>query len=149
MGAATTILYAGTFEDTADFHIVDCPFSDFTEQVLHVLRMETPLRSAMLLRIANLFLKIRDGYTLNLVSPREVIKNIHKPMLFIHSNEDEFILPYMTKELHDAKPGKKMLKFFDRGSHAKSFNDNPIAYEQTVNDFFQRFGFLSTENTHL
>ena len=64
MGAATTILYAGTFDDEADFHIVDCPFSDFTEQVLHVLRMETPLRSAMALRIANLFLKMRDGYTL-------------------------------------------------------------------------------------
>ena len=37
MGAATTILYAGTFDDKADFHIVDCPFSDFTEQVLHVI----------------------------------------------------------------------------------------------------------------
>ncbi len=82
MGAATTILYAGTFDDDADFHIVDCPFSDFTEQVLHVLRMETPLRSTMALRIANLFLKMRDGYTLNLVSPREVIENVQKPMLF-------------------------------------------------------------------
>ena len=45
MGAATTILYAGTFEDEADFHIVDCPFSDFTEQILHILRKDTPIRS--------------------------------------------------------------------------------------------------------
>ena len=73
MGAATTIFYAGTFEDEADFHIVDCPFSDFTEQILHILRKNTPLRNTMALRIANFFLKMRDGYTLNLVSPREVV----------------------------------------------------------------------------
>ena len=33
----------------------------------------------MALRIANLFLKMRDGYTLNLVSPREVVENIKNP----------------------------------------------------------------------
>ncbi|WP_210469354.1 alpha/beta hydrolase [Sporosarcina sp. 6E9] len=147
MGAATTILYAGTFDDDADFHIVDCPFSDFTEQVLHVLRMETPLRSTMALRIANLFLKMRDGYTLNLVSPREVIENVQKPMLFIHSMKDEFILPYMTKELYQAKPGDKMLKLFEKGAHAKSFNDNPESYEKTVKEFLQRFGFIAKLNT--
>ena len=147
MGAATTILYAGTFDDDADFHIVDCPFSDFTEQVLHVLRMETPLRSTMAIRIANLFLKMRDGYTLNLVSPREVIENVQKPMLFIHSMKDEFILPYMTKELYEAKPKDKMLKLFEKGSHAKSFNDNPESYENTVKEFLLKFGFLSKLNT--
>lgn len=147
MGAATTILYAGTFDDDADFHIVDCPFSDFTEQVLHVLRMETPLRSTMAIRIANLFLKMRDGYTLNLVSPREVIENVQKPMLFIHSMKDDFILPYMTKELYEAKPKDKMLKIFEKGSHAKSFNDNPESYENTVKEFLLKFGFLSKLNT--
>ena len=139
MGAATTILYAGTFEDEANFHIVDCPFSDFTEQVLHVLRTETPLRSAMVLRVANLFLKIRDGYTLNLVSPREVIENVDKPMLFIHSLEDDFILPYMTLEMYEAKQGDKMLKVFDIGAHAKSYNENPVEYEDTVIEFLDRY----------
>ncbi|MFJ7933236.1 alpha/beta hydrolase [Sporosarcina sp. NPDC096371] len=141
MGAATTILYAGTYEDEADFLVVDCPFSDFTEQLLHVLRTETPLRSAMILRIGNLFLKMRDGYSTNLVSPREVVKNITIPMLFIHSMEDDFILPYMSKELYEAKVGDKMLKLFPKGAHAKSFNDNPQQYEQIVQHFLARFGF--------
>ncbi|MCZ2259560.1 alpha/beta hydrolase [Sporosarcina sp. G11-34] len=141
MGAATTILYAGTFKEEADFYVVDCPFSDFTEQVLHILRSETPLRSTMTLRIANLFLKLRDGYTLKLISPREVIKNIATPMLFIHSLEDELILPHMTKELYEAKKGDKMLKLFNKGAHAKSFNENPQEYEQTVREFLNRFVF--------
>ncbi|HJF30372.1 MAG TPA: alpha/beta hydrolase [Sporosarcina psychrophila] len=141
MGAATTILYAGTFKDEANFHIVDCPFSDFSEQILHILRKNTPIRSSMALRIANVFLKMRDGYTLNLVSPREVVKNIVKPVLFIHSMEDDFILPYMTEELYAAKQGDKMLKLFQKGTHAKSFNDNPVQYEKTVQEFLGRFGF--------
>ncbi|KAA0966429.1 alpha/beta hydrolase [Sporosarcina sp. ANT_H38] len=141
MGAATTILYAGTFVDEADFHIADCPFSDFSEQILHILRKNTPIRTAMALRIANVFLKMRDGYTLNLVSPREVVKNISKPVLFIHSMEDDFILPYMTVELYEAKKGDKMLKLFQKGAHSKSFNDNPVQYEKTVQEFLDRFGF--------
>ena len=76
MGAATTILYAGTFEDEADFHIVDCPFSDFSEQILHIMRKNTPIRTQWLLRIANFFLKMRDGYSLKLVSPREVVETL-------------------------------------------------------------------------
>ncbi len=141
MGAATTLLYAGTFKNEADFYVVDCPFSDFSEQILHILRINTPLRSTMALRVANVFLKMRDGYTLGLVSPREVVKNITKPVLFIHSLEDDFILPYMTKELYEAKEGPKMLKLFDKGAHAKSFNDNPLLYEKTVLEFLSRFGF--------
>ncbi|MEK4711202.1 alpha/beta hydrolase [Sporosarcina sp. FSL K6-5500] len=141
MGAATTILYAGTFKDEANFHIVDCPFSDFSEQILHILRTNTPIRSSMALRVANVFLKMRDGYTLNLVSPREVVRNITKPVLFIHSLEDDFILPYMTEELYEAKQGDKMLKLFKKGAHAKSFNDNPVQYEKTVQVFLGRFKF--------
>lgn len=142
MGAATTILYAGTYEDEANFHIVDCPFSDFGEQVLHVLRTETPLHSTMLLRIASLFLKMRDGYTLGVVSPREVVGNINKPVLFIHSLQDKFILPYMTEELYEAKNGDKMLKLFDKGAHARSFNKNPIEYEETVKSFLSKHHFM-------
>ncbi|MEK3934984.1 alpha/beta hydrolase [Sporosarcina sp. FSL W7-1349] len=145
MGAATTILYAGTFEDEADFHVLDCPFSDFSEQILHILRQNTPIRTTMALRIANLFLRVRDGYTSKLVSPREVVGNMTKPALFIHSLEDDFILPAMSEELYELKQGDKMLKLFEKGAHAKSFNDNPEAYEETVRTFLVQFGFSPYE----
>lgn len=139
MGAATTILYAGTYEDEADFHIVDCPFSDFSEQVLHVLRRETPFRTTMVLKIANLFLKLRDGYTSDLISPKEVIGNVTKPMLFIHSLQDEFILPHMTEDLYALKKGPKLLKLFNKGGHAQSYNKNSQAYQETVKAFLNEY----------
>ncbi|AXI01260.1 alpha/beta hydrolase [Sporosarcina sp. PTS2304] len=139
MGAATTLLYAGTYEDEADFYISDCPFSDFSEQLLHIIRTEMPFKTSMSLRVANLFLKIRDGYTSAAVSPREVMKFIDKPVLFIHSLEDKFILPHMTEELYALKEGDKMMKLFAKGEHAKSYNDNPEEYERVVQTFLHRY----------
>ncbi|MET0787583.1 MAG: alpha/beta fold hydrolase, partial [Paenisporosarcina sp.] len=124
MGAATTILYAGTVEDHAHFYIADCAFSDFTDQLLYLMKKETPLRTRYAIKLADIFLRVRDGYSMRLVSPREAVKHIEKPILFIHSLPDDFILPDMTKELYELKNGPKQLKLFENGAHAQSFNQN-------------------------
>jgi len=143
MGAATTLLYAGSIIDDADFYISDCAFSNFEQQVYHIMTQTTPLRSSLAIRFANLFLKLRDGYTLNLVSPIDVIDKIEKPVLFIHSLQDDFILPKMTEDLYEKKQGPKTLKMFDIGEHAKSFNENSKEYEQVVADFLQENSLLN------
>lgn len=135
MGAATTILYAGTLEDHADFYIADCAFSDFTDQLKYLMKKETPLRTTLAIKLADVFLRVRDGYSMKLVSPREAVVNIEKPILFIHSIPDDFILPDMTEELFDLKPEPKQLKLFEKGAHAQSYNQNPEEYEKTVADF--------------
>ncbi|MCM3358876.1 MULTISPECIES: alpha/beta hydrolase [unclassified Psychrobacillus] len=146
MGAATTLLYAGSIVDDADFYISDCAFSNFEEQVYHIMTQTTPLRSSLAIRFANFFLKFRDGYTLNLVSPIDVVDKIEKPVLFIHSLEDDFILPKMTEDLYEKKRGPKMLKLFDIGAHAKSFNENSKEYEEIVSDFLKQYDLLGEEN---
>ena len=143
MGAATTLLYGGSIIDDADFYISDCAFSDFEQQVYHIMTQTTPLRSSLAIRFANLFLKLRDGYTLNLVSPIDVIDKIEKPVLFVHSLQDDFILPKMTEDLYEKKQGPKSLKLFEIGEHAKSFNENSKEYEQVVADFLQENGLLN------
>lgn len=143
MGAATMLLYAGSIKDDADFYISDCAFSNFEEQVTHIIKQTTPLRTGLAIRFANLFLKMRDGYTLNLVSPIDVVDKIEKPVLFIHSMQDDFILPKMTEELFEQKKGPKTLKLFDIGLHAKSFNENSEMYEQVVADFLQENNLLN------
>lgn len=142
MGAATTLLYAGSLKDEADFYVVDCPFSDFTEQLLYLMKKETPLRTSLAIKLADFFLKFRDGYSIRSVSPKEAVQHIEKPVLFIHSLEDDFILPDMTKELYELKNGPKQLKLFDKGPHAQSFNQNAKEYEKVVTDFLKEYGFI-------
>ncbi|MFX3674002.1 MAG: alpha/beta hydrolase [Paenisporosarcina sp.] len=142
MGAATTILYAGTLEDHAHFYISDCAFSDFTDQLMYLMKKETPLRTQYAIKLADIFLRVRDGYSMKLVSPREAVIHIEKPVLFIHSLPDDFILPEMTKELYDLKNGPKQIKLFETGPHAQSYNQNSEEYEKTVAEFLHAHHLL-------
>jgi uncharacterized protein len=139
MGAATMLLYAGMLEDGADFYIADCPFSDLKEQLSYQLRKEFKLIPSILIPIADLLLRLRDKYSINHVSPISVIDTIKHPILFIHSENDDFILPSMTKELYEQKQGPKMLYLAANGRHAQSFNENPEDYERVIDEFLLKY----------
>lgn len=140
MGAATTLLYAG-LQDDADFYISDCGYSDISEQVWHVMKTTTSLKTPIALLLAQVFMKLRDGYAIKTVSPRNAIPWIRKPVLFIHSLEDEFVLPEMSMEMHELKQGPKALKLFETGAHGQSYNLFPEEYEKTIADFLQGLGW--------
>ena len=137
MGAATMILYAGMLEDGADFYIADCPFSDFKEQLAYRLKEDLRLPAGVVLPLADVFLRLREKYSIREVSPIAVIDNIKHPILFIHSAKDDFILPYMTEALYEKKKGLKMLFMAENGLHAQSFNENREQYEQAVDEFLE------------
>jgi uncharacterized protein len=139
MGAATMLLYAGMLEDGADFYIADCPFSDLKEQLKYRIKKEIKLPTGLFLSIADLFLRIRDKYSIRNVSPIAVIENIQHPILFIHSKEDDFILPSMTEDLFKQKKGPKMLYLASNGLHAQSFNKNRKDYENAIDEFLQKY----------
>lgn len=146
MGAATTLLYAGMRDDAA-FYISDCGYSDISEQILHVMQTTTPFKTPIALKLAGWFMKLRDGYHISTVSPREAVKLIGKPVLFIHSLPDDFVLPEMSIEMHGLKHGPKALKLFEKGGHAQSFNENSAEYSETVRDFLGLYGIRSNTAT--
>ncbi|WP_042346207.1 alpha/beta hydrolase [Bacillus massiliigorillae] len=139
MGAVTTLLYGGSIRDDADFYIADCPFTTLQDQLHHRLKVETPLPSWLVLPIGNAFLKLRDGYRFQDVSPLEAVKNITKPVLFIHSELDDYIPASMTKQLYEAKKGPKQLFIAANGFHAQSLNENKQQYEKAVDRFLQTY----------
>jgi uncharacterized protein len=142
MGASTLLLYAGSVEDRADFYIADCPFSDFGEQLAYRMGIELKMPANWLLPLANTTLKFREGYTLKDISPISVVENIQKPVLFIHSSEDDFIPPEMTQKLYKKKQGPKELYIDFKGSHAQSYNINPEQYEQVIDQFLTNFVYV-------
>ena len=139
MGAATTILYAGTLESKADFYVSDCAFSNFPELLTIIFKDSLLINPKYTIPFANIFLRFRDGYSLSEVNPLKAVTEIDKPVLFIHSEPDTFIPADMSKQLYEAKKGDKMLKIFDKGAHAKSFNESPVEYEQTVAKFLHEY----------
>ncbi|CAM3434236.1 alpha/beta hydrolase [Cytobacillus oceanisediminis] len=145
MGAATMILYAGMLEDGADFYIADCPFSDFKEQLAYRLKAEMKLPPKLFLPVADLFLRMREKYSIADVSPISVIENIKKPILFIHSEKDDFILPTMSEALFEKKKGPKKLYLAVNGIHAQSFNENKEDYEKVIDEFLEEYIYKNKE----
>ncbi|MGJ7921259.1 alpha/beta hydrolase [Neobacillus sp. LXY-4] len=147
MGAATTLLYAGMIEDGADFYIADCPFSDFKELLEYQIKKDVKLPPRLVLPLGDLFLRLRDKYSVKEVSPISVIENIKNPILFIHSQNDKYILPSMTEALYERKPGPKKLFLAAIGGHAQSLNENRTEYEQAVDEFLEECGFRNSNGT--
>lgn len=139
MGAATMLLYAGMVEDGADFYISDCSFSDFKEQLSYLLKTEMKLTPKPLLPLADVFLRMRERYSIRDISPISVIHQIKKPILFIHSKQDTYILPSMTEALFERKTGPKKLFLAENGAHAQSLNKNKEAYEAAIDEFLLEF----------
>jgi uncharacterized protein len=142
MGAATMLLYAGMLEDGADFYIADCPFSNFKEQLAYRLKAEMKLPPKVFLPLGDLFIRVRDRYSIKDVSPISVVQNIQKPVLFIHSKKDDFILPSMTIDLYAKKQGPKKLYLAEYGLHAQSLNENKENYEKAIDEFLNEHVFV-------
>ncbi|WP_071460042.1 alpha/beta hydrolase [Bacillus massilinigeriensis] len=139
MGAATLLQYAGLVEDGADFYVADCPYSDFTKQLAYRVKREIKLPPVTVLPLAKAVLRIRDRYSLGEVSPLQAVENIRKPVLFIHSLKDDYILPEMTEELFKRKADPKMLYLAENGVHARSYSENPEAYEKALDQFLEKY----------
>lgn len=139
MGAVTLLLYAGTVEDKASFYVADCPFSDFREQVRHQIKRELGFSPPFFMTIAEWAVWLRGHYKLAELSPLEAVESIQKPVLFIHSKKDDFILPDMTEALFRAKSGPKQLFMAENGGHAQSYNENPDEYERALDQFLSEF----------
>ncbi|MFJ8256198.1 alpha/beta hydrolase [Peribacillus asahii] len=145
MGAVTTLLYAGMLEDAADFYIVDCPFSNFEEQIKHQMSQEVPVPSWAVFPIGRAFIKLRDGYWTSEVSPIDYVNNIQKPILFIHSEPDRFIPASMTQALYEQKRGPKQIYLAKKGAHAQSYNENPEEYRAQIELFLETYVYNKEE----
>ncbi|TFE03209.1 alpha/beta hydrolase [Jeotgalibacillus salarius] len=139
MGAVTMLLYAGSIEDRAAFYIADCPFSDLTEQLAFLMTKSSrpAVLSNMALNLAGTFIFFRDRYFIKGVSPKAAVRNIYKPILFIHSRNDSFIPSHMTETLYELKPGPKKLFIPEEGGHAQSYPANPEVYSKEIDRFLQ------------
>jgi fermentation-respiration switch protein FrsA (DUF1100 family) len=140
MGAVTTLLYAGMLEDSADFYIADCPFTELEAQLLYRLKVEFKVPSLLIMPIAKPFVQLRDRYSIKGVSPISVIGNIEKPVLFIHSKDDDYIPAEMSKQLYEKKKGSKKLYIAEKGSHAMSYAENREEYSKVIDEFFDEIG---------
>ena len=66
----------------------------------------------------------------------ERIKNLRKPVFFIHGDGDEVLYPKNTKVLYESKPAEKQLWTPEGVGHVGGFEEREQEYRQRVVNFF-------------
>lgn len=139
MGAAVSLIWAGKHDNNGvSFLIEDCGYSDLYD--LYYERLSDyqfpKFVRPVILYYTSFFCKIFAGFSLSEVSPIKNIGKIKLPILFIHGNADNFVMPEMAKEMFENKNGIKELYFAPGAVHAKSINTDVNKYEAVIADFY-------------
>ena len=139
MGAAVSLIWAGKYDNNGvSFLIEDCGYSDLYDlyyERLSDYKVPKFVRP-VILYYASFFCKIFAGFNLSDVSPIKNIGKIKLPILFIHGNADNFVMPEMAKEMFENKNGVKEIYFAPGAVHAKSINTDVNRYEAVIADFY-------------
>jgi len=139
MGAATLLQYAG-MEDKADFYIADCPYSSLWELLRYLLKRDYHLPAFPLMQIADIFIRLQAKFSVISVNPYDDVKNINKPVLFIHGEADDYVPTSMSIEMHKAKKGFAEIYIAPGAGHALSMRTDPETYENVVFSFMEKAG---------
>lgn len=136
MGAATAMNVAGRehFDDVAGY-IEDSGYTSVWDEFAYQLKAQFGLPSFPLMYTSSLLCQWRDGWSFSEASSLEEVKKCEKPMLFIHSDSDDFVPSWMVHPLYEAKKGSKRLWIVPKSAHAMAYHDYPEEYAARVKEF--------------
>lgn len=132
LGAASTVS-ALRYRPQVDFAVADCGFSDI-ENVLRGGYRKAKLPAA-LFDVANTGAKLRYHYALKDMRPIDALSENEVPVLFIHGEDDPFILPKNSQDMYGRTQGYKEIRLIAGAGHAESVLVDPAEYRQTVEGF--------------
>ena len=86
-----------------------------------------------------LYIRLISGANAVTDGPYKRIGRLKKPILFLHSREDQFSSPALAQKLYDDCNAEKRLVWFDHGGHSRIRINNREAYDRAILDFFSDF----------
>ncbi|MDC7292309.1 alpha/beta hydrolase [Butyrivibrio sp. DSM 10294] len=138
LGAASTISALRYKPDVA-FAVEDCGFADIINvQKVGLKNMHLP---PFLVYFASVAAGIIYGYFFTSVKPETAITDNEVPLLIMHGEADDFIVPDNARRIYEAQKGYKRIELFEGAGHAMSRFASPDRYEQIVNEFLDEQGF--------
>ena len=143
LGSATSIACL-KYHPQIDFVIADCGFSEITSVMVVGLKgMHLP---GWLVHVASVFAKLRYGYYYHEMRPIDSLPGNEIPILFIHGDADDFILPFHSQNMSKATSGYSELHMIPGATHAASVLTAPEDYRRYVAGFFKKLGIPVNES---
>ena len=132
LGAATSIAVL-KYRPQVDFVVADCGFAE----IIPVLKvglhgMHLP---GFFVYPASLFTKLRCHVFYREMRPVDSLPGNRVPILFMHGEADDFILPEHSVKMQQATEGFSSLHLFPGAGHAGSMLNDPGTYRRVTADF--------------
>lgn len=136
MGAATAMNVSGRedFDDVIGY-IEDSGYTSVWDEFEYQLKSQFGLPAFPLMYTSNILCNWRYGWSFSEASSVEEVKKCKKPMLFIHSDSDDFVPSWMVDTLYHAKSDNKSLWIVPRSAHAMAYHDYPEEYARRIKAF--------------
>ena len=137
LGAATTVTCL-KYKPEVDFAVADCGFSDI-ENVLKG-GIKNANGPAVLVDLADIGARLRYHYSIKAMRPIESLNDNEIPVLFLHGENDTFILPKNSSDMAERTKGYKEYHVIPKAAHAVSVLTDPVLYEEHVRQFLKNIG---------
>ena len=135
LGAATTVR-AMMYHPDVKFAVADCGFADIENVLEGVMKYSHLPVSA--LKAASKMAKLKYGYEFSEMRPIDALADNKVPFLFIHGENDTFILPDNSRRMKEATAGYAELHLIPGAKHANSVLTDPEKYAEYVKEFLRR-----------
>ncbi len=123
-----------------DFVVADCGFSEISSVLQTGLKMmHLP---ASLVNLASFFAKIRYGYSYSEMRPIDSLKENEIPILFLHGEKDNFIVPKHSEKMSMETRGYREFYLIPEAGHAASILTEPEQYQLYVGSFLRKIGVI-------
>ncbi len=139
MGGATVLLASN--DSSIDFVISDCAFSDFVIQTKELLWSKFKIFPFMVYPTA-LISRLVFGIPFAKIKPITKVKNIDKPIMLIHGENDRYINISHCLELNKAIGKSATVYLCKNADHAKSYSQDKEEYRRQVLSFLKENMFI-------
>ncbi len=135
LGAAASVAVLEE-KPPVDFVVADCGFSEIAGVLKGGMRgMHIP---GFMTGLMSVCAKLRSGYSYNDMRPVDSLKDNQVPILFIHGENDTFVLPENSEKMKEATRGYAELHLIPGAGHADSVLTAPNAYREIVSSFLEK-----------
>ncbi|GLB47356.1 alpha/beta hydrolase [Philodulcilactobacillus myokoensis] len=144
MGGATTMMVSGQPDvpKQVKAYIEDCGYTSVHDEIKYQAQQMYHMKTFPLyplLPILSGIAKVRAGYYLKEASSVNQVKRNHRPMMFIHGANDQFVPTKMVKVVYQADRGPKEMMIVKRAPHAASYQTDPKLYVKSIQKFLAHY----------
>lgn len=143
MGGATMMMTSGVhLPSQVKAVIEDCGYTSLYDELEYEAKNMYHLPAFPrfpLVQMLSVINRVENGFFISKCSSINALHHNHRPTLFIHGKDDDFVPTKMVYRNYHASRGPKKLWVVPKAAHAKSFQTEPNAYKKHVRSFLNEY----------